>query len=640
MTKHSTSHLPSPGINIPGYRSITTRLVLGLLVALIVSGTILAAMSLWLGHLGVRQQHEQAAARLVQVFEASLHNSMLQRDLGSLQNILRALGEAPGIRQARLVNTHGEVRFASNADAVGQHVELECTGSDCQGKAMQHQWDVNSQGQALRSAYPIVNRLPCLQCHGDPMLNPVNGVLLVDFAPLPAADLSKPNTWLFGLSLAMLVLFGSIMALTLKRVVTGPLLQLTDASGRLAAGDYDARIESPGHDEIGQVARQFNAMADQIEQTVQKLRWQQEFLQDLVDAIPDPILVIGPDWEIRVSNTAYARLLGRDPDEPVQGRCYKVGRGLDEPCPSTLVNCPHAQLKQSQSSSLRTIMTMRHRDGHDVPVEIDAATLVTSDGNYTVEVLRPLEKAIRFSQEQRLSTIGLLANGVAHEIHNPLASIRLALQASLRELRSGEFDPAELINYLVLVDSQIDRCVATTQRLMQMSRPPGEKLEPVCLRTAIEDVIALLSEDARLRQVRLEYEPPDERVWLRADHAELCQIFVNLFHNAMHAMPHGGSIRIDGETTANGRAYHIKVSDTGAGIAAENLSRIFLPFFSRRADGQPGMGLGLAVCKSIADRFGGDIEATSTPGEGSVFHIIIPLVQSTSATSLSTPIRS
>jgi signal transduction histidine kinase len=119
----------------------------------------------------------------------------------------------------------------------------------------------------------------------------------------------------------------------------------------------------------------------------------------------------------------------------------------------------------------------------------------------TVEILRPLNEAIRYSQEHRLSTIGLLANGVAHEIHNPLASIRLALQASLRGLAKGDMDTAELVHYLRLVDSQIDRCVATTQRLMHMSHPPGDSLVPVEVVAAIDDTVALLGEEARMRQV-------------------------------------------------------------------------------------------------------------------------------------------
>jgi len=365
---------------------------------------------------------------------------------------------------------------------------------------------------------------------------------------------------------------------------------------------------------------------------VTRLQAQQAFLQDLVNGIPDPVLVIGPEWKIRIANSAYSELIGLEPGMPVDGTCYRVGRGLDTPCPNTLVSCPHAitlsspgTLAGKGESSTRTVMTLRHRDGHDIPVEIDSARLTCEGQVFTVEVLRPLNEAIRFSQEMRLSTIGLLANGVAHEIHNPLASIRLALQASLRELKRQHVNTAELTGYLQVVDSQIDRCVATTQRLMQMSALPNEELVPVSLGSALEDVTTLLGEDARQRHVRIECLPQARDVWLMADPAELRQIFFNLLHNAMNALPHGGRVRIDGEPTPDGHAYRLRVSDTGVGIAPENLARVFLPFFSRRADGRAGMGLGLAVCKSIVDRFGGAIEVRSELGQGSTFTVTIPM---------------
>ncbi len=602
--------------------SISGRLVAGLVVALVVSGGLLVTMALWLGQQSVKAEQEQAAARLVQVFEASLHTSMLQRDLPSLQRTLQVLGQAPGITQARLLNVQGDVRFASRAAALGGRIPLACQQPDCADATLQNHWVDTAQGIALQVRYPILNRSQCAQCHGEPDVHPVNGVLLIDFEVVPTGLGGSRQALLLGLGLAALLLFGAIMAWAMRRVVTQPLQHMADVSQRLAAGDFDVRVLTSSDDEIGRVGQQFNVMADQVAQTVARLQTQQQFLQDLVNAVPDPLLVIGPDWQIRLANTAYARLIGHDAQTPVRGCCYKVGRGANEPCPSTMLTCPVLQARENQT--LRTVMELRHRDGSDLPVEIDAAQLRFNGEMLTVEILRPLNEAIRYSQEQRLSTIGLLANGVAHEIHNPLASIRLALQASLRGLAQGDMDSAELVHYLKLVDSQIDRCVATTERLMQMSHPPGDALVPVQLVTAIDDTVILLGEEARMRQVEIHFEHPEHPIWIQGDNAELRQVFVNLLHNAMHAMKQGGEVRVEIETS-NASLVLIRVSDTGAGIPPENLSRIFLPFFSRRADGQAGMGLGLAVCKSIVDRCGGTIAVVSELGKNTVFTITLPL---------------
>jgi len=622
--KTETEPKPPPldGLQTRFLHSISGRLVAGLVIALVVSGGLLVTMALWLGQQSVKAEQEQAAARLVQVFEASLHTSMLQRDLPSLQRTLQVLGQAPGIAQARLLNVQGDVRFASRAAALGGRIPLACQQPDCADATLQNHWVDTAQGIALQVRYPILNRSQCAQCHGEPDVHPVNGVLLIDFAVVPTGLGGSRQALLLGLGLAALLLFGAIMAWAMRRVVTQPLQHMADVSQRLAAGDFDVRVLTSSDDEIGRVGQQFNVMADQVAQTVARLQTQQQFLQDLVNAVPDPLLVIGPDWQIRLANTAYARLIGHDAQTPVRGCCYKVGRGANEPCPSTMLTCPVLQARENQT--LRTVMALRHRDGSDLPVEIDAAQLRFNGEMLTVEILRPLNEAIRYSQEQRLSTIGLLANGVAHEIHNPLASIRLALQASLRGLAQGDMDSAELVHYLKLVDSQIDRCVATTERLMQMSHPPGDALVPVQLVTAIDDTVILLGEEARMRQVEIHFEHPEHPIWIQGDNAELRQVFVNLLHNAMHAMKQGGEVRVEIETS-NASLVLIRVSDTGAGIPSENLSRIFLPFFSRRADGQAGMGLGLAVCKSIIDRCGGTIAVASELGKSSVFTITLPL---------------
>lgn len=623
-TKTETKPKPLP-LDRPQTRflhSISGRLVAGFVVALVVSGGLLVAMALWLGQQSVKVEQEQAAARLVQVFEASLHTSMLQRDLPSLQRTLEVLGQAPGITQARLLNVQGDVRFASRAAALDVRIPLECKQPDCADATLQNHWVDTPQGIALQVRYPIHNRSQCSQCHGERHAHPVNGVLLIDFEVVPTGLGGSRQALLLGLGIAALLLFGAIMAWTMRRVVTQPLQHMADVSQRLAIGDFDARVHTSSNDEIGRVGQQFNVMADHVAQTVARLLKQQQFLQDLVNAVPDPLLVIGPDWQIRIANTAYVRLIGHDPQTPVRGCCYKVGRGEKEPCPSTMVTCPVLQARENQT--LRTVMALRHRDGSDLPVEIDAAQLSFNGEMLTVEILRPLNEAIRYSQEHRLSTIGLLANGVAHEIHNPLASIRLALQASLRGLAKGDMDTAELVHYLQLVDSQIDRCVATTQRLMQMSHPPGDSLVPVQLITAIDDTVALLGEEARMRQVEFRFEHSGHAIWIQGDNAELRQVFVNLLHNAMHAMTQGGAVSIEIETS-NASVVVIRVADTGVGIPPENLSRIFLPFFSRRADGQAGMGLGLAVCKSIVDRCGGTIAVASELGKNTVFTITLPL---------------
>ncbi|QTD45109.1 sensor histidine kinase [Ottowia testudinis] len=623
--------------------SLARRLMLGLAVALLVSAAVLVVLALAIGRDGLRRQHEAAAERVARLFEASLQNAMLKRDLDGMAGILTSLGQSPGVAQARLLEPGGTVRFASHTRAVGSAAQAElaglCLHAGCKPPQPRLDWRPAPGGDQLRIAYPILNQQRCVQCHGTADSRPVNGVLLVDFEPLaPVTPLGGPGLLLTGAGLATLALFAAIMGFTLRRQVAWPLARLAAATDRLAQGELSARVGAPAHgpDELGRVAHGFDDMAARVQTMVGDLAEQHRFLQTLIDAIPDPVLVIAPDHRIRLANSAYGALTGHDVAQLVGQACHRASRGLDEPCPVTLLHCPVAEIR-ARPQRLRSMMSLRRADGSAVEVDIEAAPLVTRAGEtLVVEVMRPLDRAVRFSQEQRLSTIGLLANGVAHEIHNPLASIRLALQASLRGLRAGDMGRDELVDYLQLVDREIDRCVATTQRLMQMSQTPGQTLQPVALRPAVDDVLALLGEECRSRgvQVHIDIEPAAARVM--ADEAELRQVLVNLIHNALHAMAQGGRIEVQGRPApaspeSPGTDYQLSVRDTGCGIGPDEQTLIFMPFFSQRSDGQRGTGLGLAICKAALERFGGRITVQSSPGAGACFTLHLRTPQAESA---------
>ncbi|MDR0274859.1 MAG: HAMP domain-containing protein [Burkholderiaceae bacterium] len=623
--------------------SVSRRLMLGLIVALLASAALVVALGLAVGQRALRQQQEDAARRMARLMEASLQNAMLKRDLDGMADILKHLGHTPGVEQARLLSPVGELRFDSlvGGPIGGERVmpneaswrqpaaapqplisaQQLCAGADCRERL---RWNTDGAGKHLQIVYPIANHERCSQCHGAAGQHPVNGLLVLDFQPQSIAGLGRGTAMLgAAVVLGALALFALIMLLTLRRQVAAPLAALALAADRLAAGDLGARVQSRAGDELGRVGHAFDRMAERLGETVASLRRERQFLQHLVDGMPDPVVVIGPDYRIRLANRAYADLLGHDLPSIVGQPCHQIGRGLAEPCPSTLVTCPVAEIGQC-ARAVHSMMSLQRGDGGAVEVDIDAAPLTQEDGEMLViEVLRPLDRTIRFSQQQRLSTIGLLANGVAHEIHNPLSSIRIALQASLRGLRSGQMERQELTGYLELVDHEIDRCVLTTQRMLQMSQAPAQTLQPVNVAAAIDDVLALLREECRMRGVAASVDGVPPALSVMGDEAELRQVLVNLVHNALHAMPQGGRIDIRGAQATSGQEFVLSVRDTGCGIDAKDLPLIFMPFFSHRADGQRGTGLGLAISKATMERFGGRIDVRSAPGQGSDFSLIL-----------------
>lgn len=603
---------------------LARRLMLVLMLALLCASGMLVGGALWISGTALQVEHESSARRLAGLFEASLQSAMLRRDLSGLAEILVQLGGLPGVQFAALLNPAGEVRFASrDADQGSLHPEWVrdlCLTAGCM--VSPPRLDTLDAGKAglLRIAYPIRNQPRCGGCHGAVDTHPVNGVLVVEFVPPSEGSGAAQLQRLLPLGLAALCLLALAIWWVVRREVLTPVGTLAGVAGRLADGDLSARVGSLSGGELGRLGDEVDAMTRRLGEMLDQAGQQGAFLQGLVDAAPDPMVVIGDDHRIVLANRAYAELV-QLPLDAIRGEaCHRIGRQLDEPCPVTLVTCPLAELR-ARPEALRTVMNYKRPDGSPVSVEIHAAPLVGPDGRrLVVEAIRSLDDQVRFSQEQRLSAVGLLANGVAHEIHNPLASIRLALQSSLRGLRDGSMDAAEVSEYLELVDAEIDRCVLITQRLMTLSHPPGPT-RPVLIAGAIDDMVALLAEEARSAKVKvnLDIQPADARV--RGDEAEMRQVALNLFQNAFHAMPEGGLLDI--RLRREDGFYHLAVRDSGVGIPVEEQPLIFMPFFSRRADGRRGSGLGLAICKAILERHGGRISVDSQPGLGSTFHVFL-----------------
>lgn len=609
---------PGPArVKSPLARRIAWRLV----PAFVAGAALLLALSVWIGRTALHREVEASSLRMAALFEASLHNAMLQRDLDGLARLVAHLGTMPGVQAAELMTPAGEVRFASAAARRGQDQALALRGLCLDGRCgavsgPRLHWLDDADGERLRVLYPVRNQDACRGCHGQPAMHPVNGVLMLDFAPNRAegAARSEAGTWLLPAALLLLAALGLWVAWVLRRTVLEPVAALGRTVARFGAGQFHVRQASTGHDEIARLGQGFDHMAGQIEGQVAALAGHGAFLQAVLDGAPDAMLLIGEDHRIVMANAAYARLTGHAVADVVGQPCWRMSRGRGEACPSTLVHCPLVDCRGSGSAT-RAVMDFTTADGQHVDVEVDAAPVRDSQGRWQiVEVIRPLQERVRFSQEQRLSAIGLLANGVAHEIHNPLASIRLALQTCRRGLADNSLARDELEHYLRVVDQQIDRCVHITQRLLRLSQPSGEQPLPVAVSAAVDDVLMLLAEEIRRSGVAVTVALAEPGLRARGDEGELRQVLVNVLQNALHAMPGGGSVEIRARREAG--MIVMAVHDDGVGIAPERLPLIFLPFYSRRADGQRGTGLGLAICKSLVEQRGGWIRASSERGAG------------------------
>jgi signal transduction histidine kinase len=229
------------------------------------------------------------------------------------------------------------------------------------------------------------------------------------------------------------------------------------------------------------------------------------------------------------------------------------------------------------------------------------------------DLILEIEEQLR--RADRLSALGELAAGMAHEIRNPLGSIR----GTAEILRDG-IDPADRRHeFAGILIKEVDRLNRVVQDFLDFARPAPVERGQVDINEALQELLVLTRQQAVKSGVRVEL-APGELPPVPGDREQLKQAFLNLILNALQAMPAGGDLTI-GTAHHNGEV-RVRFADTGQGIPPESLEKIFNPFFTTRRE---GTGLGLAITHRIVQGHGGRIEVASRIGEGTVFTMTLPV---------------
>lgn len=581
----------------------------------------------------LEEQRFDAADRINLLLQVSLENAMLKRDIDGLQEIVERLGKQSGIEAVMILNPAGEVRFASRPDLMARKFNFKtgelCTDCRWNGRDQIERNDILPSGTegplpVLRSVKSVANRAECAQCHGEKSENPVNGLLVVDHA---AQDLRR-NALIGSVVLVgagLLVVLGLVAGIyrVLKVHVLTPVAQLTAASAEFAAGNLNRRVALTGGNEVVALGGAFNTMASQLQTTLAELHARERFVQGLLETLPDGVRVIDERFRIVMANGAYRRQVGQEDAAPPGTFCYHSSHRRSEPCVHTLVTCPIHVLR-GKDTPLKFHARHVRANGEELSVEVNAARL-TIDGpegprDLVIEVIRDLEAEMQVSHQQRLSELGQLATGVAHEIRNPLSSVAILLtdaEASLSKGKAFDLGP-----WIGLIKQEVGRCLAITDSLLKLGTPPDVELQLIVLNDVIGEVLSLLrfqAEEARVT-VRLDM---DDQVRVFGSDSDQRIVMINLIQNAFHAMPEGGTLSIAVRRGEEGMVA-TSFADTGVGIEPEDIPYIFMPFWSRRADGVRGTGLGLSICRAIIRKMSGDVRVSSTVGAGTTFTVLMP----------------
>ena len=336
------------------------------------------------------------------------------------------------------------------------------------------------------------------------------------------------------------------------------------------------------------------------------------FADELVIHLPVGLIATDPAGRVTIFNAAAEAITGIRA-EAVSGR--RAARFL----PGALWGVGTSLEAGRAVSEHETECTFA--DGRTVPLSVSAARIVNEIGERVGQVLilrdlrevRRLEAEVR--RQEKLAALGKLAAGVAHEIRNPLSSIK-----GLTTFFADQFpDGSEAKAAAGVMIQEVDRLNRAITELLDLTRPTDLKCRPTELAPLLTRSLQLISQDAADRNVRIHSEIAEPACAAVIDPDRINQCLLNLYLNAIQAMRGGGDLTV--ACTTRERQVQITVKDTGAGIAAEDIGRIFDPYFTTKSK---GTGLGLAVVHKIVAAHHGSVDVESRPGMGTAVTLRLP----------------
>jgi PAS domain S-box-containing protein len=376
--------------------------------------------------------------------------------------------------------------------------------------------------------------------------------------------------------------------------------------------------------ELQDVNRQLEDKAGQLAEAYGRHRDLQDHLQNIMSSITNGIIAV--DREGRV--TAWNRIVEERNGIPL---AQAVGRRLPETLPAFERNgvmeavqglledrTEAVHLREVEHETLKKGTIIVNVDGYPLrnsSGDLQGAVLVIEDVTTRVE----LERQMR--QSEKLTALGTLSAGLAHEINNPLGIITSRVEVVLMEAE-GRDTPKQLIDDLKVIGRHARRAARVAQGLLSFSRQTAWHLVPLDLNEVVEDTLLLIEKQLLKERIALDRRltPGLPKVMGSQNHLE--QVLVNLLNNAREAMPAGGSIRVETRTRPDGKSVQILVADTGSGIPPDQMARIFDPFFTTK---EGGTGLGLSISYGIIKDHDGNLAVESEAGKGTTFTISLPV---------------
>jgi PAS domain S-box-containing protein len=397
----------------------------------------------------------------------------------------------------------------------------------------------------------------------------------------------------------------TVAVLGLGKTVDGDFLSSDDVELVTTIGGYVA------------VALDNAKLYSSLEQKALEIARLKDFSENIVESLNIGVLAVDLSGIVESWNTRMEQLFG-------VARAEAVGRKLDSLLPAELAAEIIARGGEEQVTGIYK-QRLQHQ-GKSLTMNVSITPLVSKSGERIGRLLLFDDVTQRermeeqMSQTEKLTSLGLLAAGVAHEVNTPLAVISNYIQMLAKQM--PEEDPRHSI--IEKIVKQTFRASEIVNNLLNFSRTGAAELANVDVNKVVEETLSLVAHPLKTSQIQVVKNLGDALPSVRGSANKLQQVFLNLFLNARDAMPTGGMLEV--KTTAHNGSVEIEIVDTGAGIPRDHIHKIFDPFFTTKGTGR-GTGLGLSVSYGIIKEHAGKIDVRSTPGKGTSFHVEFPAVR-------------
>jgi PAS domain S-box-containing protein len=526
-----------------------------------------------------------------------------------LQAQLEAAISSPSVYEVSITDHDGMVLISSDKNLPGKFLAKRPPLTQLVQRGFLHQVTVlRGPPRIYEYDYPFnVGRKP----FGEVRVVLSSGLLLHEILP----SLRTSGT---------IVLVALIVSTLLAAVVSGatlaPLRDIAAQLDRISAGEYDTappevRGFAGGTDELGQVSRKITQVGQQLRGVHEIFSTMRENMNSVMAGLEDGLLLFTRDARAVMVSPAAEKFLGAPSGQ-------FLGRRMTEIFPA---GHPLHEVLHIDGDELSEVAAETELETSEGPKRVSVSVqAIQEDGERmgALVTLRDLDSIESINTQlqvsERLAALGRITAGVAHEVKNPLNSMRLWLE-NLKECLPKDQE-AGAQQAVQVLDKEIDRLDAVVKRFLDFTRPMDIRLEATQLADLLKEVLEIAQPQLLRANIQLAQLLPIDVPAVYVDRALLKQAVLNLVLNAVEAMPNGGQLRL--VLSRRGEMAEITVGDTGKGIAQENRQKVFQLFFTTRPGGS---GIGLASAFRIVQLHNGSIDFTSEVGRGTTFRIELPL---------------